>query len=123
MCGVPTIRLPLKKPIRVIGTVQDAITVTKQLDYRYLWVDEYCIDQCDETHTHHQINRMDQIYRSADLTIVAAAGENKDYGLPGIGETKRKGSKAITINDVIIFSNGPAPDEEARMSKWFRRAW
>jgi hypothetical protein len=110
-------------PQNLPRTVQDAVTVTKQLGHRYLWVDEYCIDQCDEMHKHHQINRMDQIYRGATLTIVAAAGENKDYGLPGIGGTKRKGSKAITIDGVIIFSHGPAPDEEARLSKWFKRAW
>lgn len=28
-------------------TITDAITVTKQLGYRYLWVDQYCIDQED----------------------------------------------------------------------------
>jgi hypothetical protein len=104
-------------------TVQDAITVTKQLGYRYLWVDEYCIDQCNESHKMHQIGQMDQIYRGADLTIVAAAGENKDYGLPGVGETKRQGAKVVTIDNVVVFSNGPAPDDEARSSKWFQRAW
>jgi hypothetical protein len=112
-----------KLPPSLPRTVQDAVTITKQLGHRYLWVDEYCIDQCDETHKHHQINRMDQIYRGATLTIVAAAGDNKDYGLPGIGGTRRKGLGAVTIDGVVIFSHGPAPDEEARLSKWFKRAW
>ena len=110
-------------PPDIAGTVRDAISVTKQLGYRYLWVDEYCIDQSNESQRNEQISRMDQIYRGADLTIVAAAGEDKAYGLPGVNATKRKNVKIVCINDVVLFSNGPKPDEEARKSKWFTRAW
>jgi len=46
-------------------TVQDAIIVTKELGYQYLWVDEFCIDQKDETHRLDQIQKMDRICRSA----------------------------------------------------------
>jgi Heterokaryon incompatibility protein (HET) len=105
------------------GTVRDAISVTLQLGHRYLWVDEYCIDQNDDNHRNDQIQRMDQIYRGADLTIVAAAGENKMYGLPGVGSTKRKESKVVRVEDVIVFSNGPDPQDQAMQSTWFTRAW
>jgi len=110
-------------PVDMPGTIRDAISVTQQLGYRYLWVDEYCIDQNDEIHQKTQINKMDQIYRGADLTIVAAAGEHKGYGLPGVGSTKRRGIKAVCTGDVVIFSNGPDPAFEAANSKWFTRAW
>lgn len=105
------------------GTVRDAISVTLQLGHRYLWVDEFCIDQNDPNHRHDQIRRMDQIYRGADLTIVAAAGENKRYGLPGVGSTKRKDSKVVCVEDVVVFSNGPDQNDLATQSKWFTRAW
>jgi hypothetical protein len=105
------------------GTVKDAISVTLQLGYRYLWVDEYCIDQNDDNHRNDQIKRMDQIYRGADLTIVAAAGENKVYGLPGVESTKRKDNKVVCVEDVVVFSNGPEPNVQAKQSKWFTRAW
>lgn len=105
------------------GTVRDAISVTLQLGHRYLWVDEYCIDQRDDNHRNDQIKRMDQIFRGADLTIVAAAGENKTYGLPGVGSTKRKGSKVVCVEDVVVFSNGPEPADAAVYSTWFTRAW
>jgi hypothetical protein len=107
----------------VPGTVRDAISVTLQLGYRYLWVDEYCIDQKDDNHRNNQIKKMDQIYRGADLTIVAAAGENKRHGLPGVGSTKRGERKIVRVGDVIVFSNGPQPNEEAECSTWFTRAW
>jgi hypothetical protein len=107
----------------VFKTISDAITVTLQLGYRYLWVDEYCIDQTDEQHRDEQIKRMDQIYRGADLTIVAAAGDNKAHGLPGVGSTEREVREVVCVNEMVIFSNGPSPDDQAERSKWYTRAW
>jgi hypothetical protein len=66
---------------------------------------------------------MDQIYRGADLTIVCAAGENKAYGLPGVGLTSRKDRKIMCVKGVVAFSNGPYPDLEVQQSKWYTRAW
>jgi hypothetical protein len=109
--------------LEIPETVRDAISVTLQLGYRYLWVDEYCIDQSDDTHRDDQIKKMDQIYRGADLTIVAAAGGNKTYGLPGVGSTKRKDREVVCVEDVVVFSNGPNPNDEAKQSRWFTRAW
>lgn len=105
------------------GTVKDAISVTLQLGYRYLWVDEYCIDQNNDSHRNDQIKRMDRIYRGADLTIVAAAGENKTHGLPGVGLTKRKDRKVVCVEDVVVFSNGPDPNVQSEQSRWSTRAW
>lgn len=104
-------------------TIKDGIRVTLQLGYRYLWVNEYCIDQRDDNHRQEQIGSMDQIYRGADLTIVAAAGDSKIYGLPGVASTKRKDRKIVHIGDVVVFSNGPRPDREVKETKWFTRAW
>jgi hypothetical protein len=69
-------------------TIADAITLTRLLGYRHLWIDEYCIDKGSSRHKMEQINRMDEIYKGADLTIVAAAGKDKAYGLPGVNSTK-----------------------------------
>jgi hypothetical protein len=110
-------------PEKVAATIRDAITVTKQLGYRFLWVDEYCIDQLDETHRTAQINVMDQIYQGADLTIVATAGEDKSYGLPGVGRLRHRSAKTIRRGDVVLFSHGPDPKKETLGSKWFSRAW
>jgi hypothetical protein len=46
-------------------TVRDAIIVTNNLGYRYLWVDEFCIDQNDETHRLDQIQKMDGICKES----------------------------------------------------------
>ncbi|KAF2850240.1 HET-domain-containing protein [Plenodomus tracheiphilus IPT5] len=112
-------RITLDSP----GTVGDAISVALQLGYRHLWVDEYCIDQKDDNHRNDQIKKMDQIYRNADLTIVAAAGENKMSGLPGVRLTKRKDRQVVCVDDVTVISNGDWPNLKVRKSKWFTRAW
>jgi hypothetical protein len=104
------------------ATIRDAISVTLQLGYRYLWVDEYCIDQNDDSHRNDQINKMDRIYMGSDLTIVAAAGKSKTHGLPGVGSTKRRDREVIRVEDVVVFSNGPDPVLQARETEWFTRA-
>ncbi|KAH7130297.1 heterokaryon incompatibility protein-domain-containing protein, partial [Dendryphion nanum] len=70
-------------PVECLKTVEDAITVTKNLGLDYLWVDQYCISR-DEKIRHSQIARMDIIYKKAFITIIAAAGQDANHGLPGI---------------------------------------
>jgi hypothetical protein len=45
--------------------VEDAIKVVKELGWRYLWVDRYCIPQEDGPEKDNFIYNMDQIYRGA----------------------------------------------------------
>ncbi|KAF2025994.1 hypothetical protein EK21DRAFT_116280 [Setomelanomma holmii] len=91
-------------PLQMPRTVQDAIIVTKNLGYRYLW-------------------KMDQIYKGADLTAVAAAGDNKNNGLPGIGPTLRTNCGSVRLRKGVIFGMGPAPLKELRALTWWTRVW
>lgn len=78
-------RLPANLP----KTIEDAIVVTKTLDYKYLWVDKYCIDQTDPEDALHQIRQMHLIYRNCVLTIIDAAGKDPHHGLPGVRPNSR----------------------------------
>lgn len=110
-------------PDRLPRTVEDAIAVTRNLNYRYLWVDELCIDQSDPTHRMSQIGKMDQIYQGADLTIVAAYGNNKKCGLPGVNKTPRERHTAVHLQTATVFSIGPDPRSSLKASTWWTRAW
>jgi hypothetical protein len=110
-------------PSTIPRTVEDAIVVTRRLGYRYLWVDEYCIDQQDKQKQHIQISQMDEVYRGADLTIVAAAGEGKDRGLPGVSRTKRRRLDVVRLSDVTLISNTLAAAGHVWDARWFTRAW
>jgi hypothetical protein len=65
-------------------TIRDAITATRGLGFGYLWVDRYCINQEDKSELAEQTSKMDLIYQGAQVTIIAASGENPHHGLPGI---------------------------------------
>ena len=52
-------------------TIEDAITVTKNLGIHYLWVDSLCIDQSNESTKFEQIQTMGDIYQGAYATLIA----------------------------------------------------
>ncbi|KAH7401115.1 heterokaryon incompatibility protein-domain-containing protein, partial [Phaeosphaeria sp. MPI-PUGE-AT-0046c] len=112
-------RLPSTLP----RTVEDAIVVTRQLGYRFLWVDEYCIDQQNKHKQHIQISQMDEVYRGADLTIVAATGEGKNHGLPGVNKTRRRRLNVVRLKDVTLLANSQSAPSHIWDARWFTRAW
>lgn len=84
-----------KLPDQVPLTVKDAISVTISLNYTCLWIDRYCIDQryyIDQNNKNdvaEQVGKMDLIYQNSELTLVAAAGKDPSYGLPGVSSRAR----------------------------------
>ncbi|KAI1128103.1 HET-domain-containing protein [Nemania abortiva] len=62
-------------------TIQEAIHVTRQIGFQYLWIDTLCIAQDDEKEKSVEIRRMDKIYRDATLTLVPsrAAGVQESF--------------------------------------------
>jgi hypothetical protein len=103
--------------------INDAIDVTLKLRLRYLWVDRYCIDQSNADNKHKKIRLMDLIYANARLTIIAAAGENPDYGLPGVKGTLRKVQPSLKVGTHFIGSTLPHPSWSVKSLKWASRGW
>ncbi|KAK0620767.1 heterokaryon incompatibility protein-domain-containing protein, partial [Immersiella caudata] len=54
------------------GALQDAIHATRQMGFRYLWVDALCIVQDDAENIQSEISQMGRIYTNAFAVIVAA---------------------------------------------------
>jgi len=105
-------------------TIEDSITVTKALGYRYLWVDRYCIPQNDPQLKHRLIQAMDVIYKSSAVTFIAAAGQGPDYGLPGVSPGLRKAEAPTKIGPLILTPGDNSNFEVAfRSSKWNSRGW
>ena len=100
-------------------TVRDAIHVVKRLGLRHLWVDCLSIVQDETTETiNTTLQAMAHIYASAELTIVAASGEDANYGLPGL--TKPLEERAEARRDwrwLTVKFGYPL------MSAWIRRGW
>jgi hypothetical protein len=119
--AIDTPQLDLKS---LPATIQDAMKVTLELGYQYLWCDKYCFDQRTDPHQlQTQLSVMAMIYSAAVLTIIAAAGSHSDYGLPGVGARPRLTPPNIRLNGttwVAVMDDFKAP---VRESPWSQRAW
>jgi len=106
------------------NVVQDAIKITDLLGFRYLWVDRYCISQINKEERHSQIRNMDSIYAVAELTLVAAAGNNPSFGLPGVDSSRPRRSQDVFHLDGMTYISIP---QDAKLliqqSTWAQRAW
>ncbi|KAF2116418.1 heterokaryon incompatibility protein-domain-containing protein, partial [Lophiotrema nucula] len=111
----------LQLPIQFPETILDAIKVTQQLGYRYLWVDAYCVDRT-WADFHDQLRQMDAIYHNAVLTIVGAAGSGPRYGLPGVGH-RRRAFPQVQIGQYSLSPALPVPEIDTRNCAWATRAW
>ena len=113
-------KLPLSLPL----VVEDAIKVVKDLRFRYLWIDKFCIDQKDEAMMSMQIQHMDAVYEAADITIIAAAGEDEDFGLPGVSKPSRTTQPVAVIDDSLsVISSMRDPHSSIQGSRWWTRGW
>ncbi|GAP86439.2 putative tol protein [Rosellinia necatrix] len=91
-------------------TVRDAMFLTLRLGFRYLWA----------------LAVMDHIYESATLTIVAMAGSDDAYGLPGVGTkpivSRNEPSQAVLAGHTLV-SLSPDILTSVQKSEWATRAW
>jgi len=103
-------------------TIDDAIMATKKMGLQYLWIDRYCINQQDAEEIAAQTNKMDLIYRNAELTIVAAAGEGPNHGLPGV-RTRVVAQANVSVQSGRLVSLMDDPITRVRDSTWSQRGW
>jgi hypothetical protein len=110
-------------PKELDRTIEDAMTATIRLGYRYLWVDKYCIDQRDASAKHQQIRQMWGVYETAQVTLIAAAGDCSTYGLPGASLARTKRSWSVARGPVSLSSRYATEAIEVAESVWASRAW
>lgn len=106
-------------------TVEDAMNVVQVLGFRYLWVDRYCIDNSEPQQKHHVINNMDTIYKSATLTIIAAAGCDAEHGLPTVSRMHHgpRGTVAPPWDGMVYDQLFGTNLEQYNNSIWSTRGW
>lgn len=113
------------KDVEVPQTIRDAVQLVKMIGYRYIWIDALCIVQDDADSRHGQISQMHEIYRHADLTIVAADGDNCSEGLPGVTLVKDRLYKHRRYDlPGFCFMKVPSSTRHGvEMSPWRTRGW
>ncbi|GME38379.1 het-domain-containing protein [Neofusicoccum parvum] len=61
-------------------TFRDAVTVTRKLNIRYLWIDSLCIIQDSHADWEAEAARMADVYRNAHLTVAASHSSDSTGG-------------------------------------------
>lgn len=111
---------------KVLRVIEDAMVVARYLGLPYLWVDQYCVDQQDEEVKARQIDEMHQVYGHADVTIVAAAGEDATDGLApssSSGFHRATGWKATWLSEYQSVDDQRSAIASINRSVWNTRGW
>lgn len=103
-------------------TIRDAANLTLQLGFKYLWVDQVCINQ-DGAHKMDQIRQMHHIYRNSEITIIAAAGDHSNYGIPGFPGMPRLPQICCKIGDHLYTEKKLDQVVYVKDTPWNHRGW
>ncbi|KAI1479716.1 HET-domain-containing protein [Daldinia eschscholtzii] len=108
--------------------ITDAISLCRDLEELYLWIDRLCIIQDDVELKPAQLAAMDNIYRSATFTIAVALNSPNGDGLPGYRERPRDPHSSIwrPPYDADVETRGINPNGIKALvnsSLWNRRGW
>lgn len=116
---------------RLPRTFQDAVTATRYLGLRYLWIDSLCIIQDSIQDWEEQCTEMRRIYKDSFITIAGAAASSCESGFL---HDRPTGSRAILqvshrgVSDEIVLTHRgidelpwtKMPEPDSPLSK---RAW
>lgn len=108
-------------PDQMPRTVEDAMEVTRMLGLRYLWVDAYCIKHTASSTLHEQMGQMDAVYGRAHLTLIAAAGQDAESGLPGVCSPHMPFLRHGNVCLVPCYPK--TPKQSINASRWATRGW
>ncbi|KAK5656824.1 hypothetical protein OQA88_4372 [Cercophora sp. LCS_1] len=108
---------------RLPRTLRDAMTVTRQLGTRYLWVDRLCIVQDDAAHKQGHLAAMAAIYGNASITLIVANGDDTC----GLRLAPPNVSIITLPSNLDLLHDSPAPlltlPPEPTRHSYQRRGW
>ncbi|KAH7384363.1 heterokaryon incompatibility protein-domain-containing protein [Phaeosphaeria sp. MPI-PUGE-AT-0046c] len=71
----------LQLPVELLSkTIQDALLVTLEMGFTYIWIDSLCIVQDSINDWTHEASRMGEVYRNTSCNISASGVANGEHG-------------------------------------------
>jgi hypothetical protein len=106
---------------RIPRTLRQAMTFTRAMGLKYLWIDRYCIPQDDPSEKHNQLWAMGSIYNHAHFVIIAADGD----GSQGLCTDERVRIKnCIRTNcEELLADMGAVYELTTEGTQWSTRGW
>ena len=112
------------RSLPIPATIRDAITLVHAIGERYLWVDSLCIVQNNLKMQRAEITRMGSIYSRALFTIIAAAGDHANSGLPGVERGSREQvQKILKLADCELLTVIDTTPQAINDTIWAERGW
>ena len=96
----------------------------KKLSIPYLWIDSLCIDQSNNAEKAEQVGIMGSIYRSAEVTVIAACGDSVHTGIHGISSValhRAQLSESVLGYNVLEVKGHLVG--HLNHSRWHTRGW
>jgi hypothetical protein len=103
--------------------IADAVSITLDTGFRFLWVDRYCFFRnLSEQQKRTQIKLMGEIYAQSALTLVAAGARGINDGIHGLS-IPRQPQLSLKMETGHFTTTLLRPDHEVASSPWGSRAW
>ena len=106
-------------------TFRDAIYITRQLGYRYIWIDSLCIVQDDGRDWERESKNMSSIFEASDLTLSALCVSTSSDGLIAPDRGPERFLNVKVGDDAVIGIRRPPRTltEAVIHSEMDKRAW
>jgi hypothetical protein len=107
-------------------TFQDAVTVTRELDVPYLWIDSLCIIQYEDggKDWQRESRRMESVFSQAYCTIAATGAADSNAGfLEHDIRTSHVYVRDVSGNEFYVSNDIDDFDEDVGKAKLNTRAW
>ncbi|GKT65050.1 heterokaryon incompatibility protein [Colletotrichum tofieldiae] len=82
---------------------RDAITITRELGLRFLWIDSLCIQQDSKSDWEKESKKMGSVYRNSTVTVSAMASTGSREGILRPGPRTTSSNESITLR---VFQDG-----------------
>ncbi len=103
-------------------TFLDAMSITRKLGVRYIWIDSLCIIQDSDSDWQQQAGKMSEIYLGSELNIAPIDSPDANGGCSLEIQTSLKVRLSdIPVKEVRIWIAGR--DQDVRNSALLRRGW
>lgn len=111
-------------PDELPKAIEDAIMVTKELGYQFLWIDRYSIDRSNPSAFVEELRQMDRVYQNSVLIIIEVAGKDPYCGLHCVRPNSRcPRQPSVRIRDLRLISTMQRPKWNIKKSTWSSRGW